>query len=249
MSFFAGDETRKGNQMDVLNNALQSVTGKEHRKFYGELFGTMDRATADRCKLLAYKKGMCIIKTGDPCASVWFLMSGVAGVTYELASGIFYSFAKFEVPSLLGEMEAFSGHPVYRATVVCETDCVFVTLPTESFLRWMKESNTALFTLMTYLTKKIAAQTVRDRSFLFSGGEKRLIFQLIQYYENNQKNGVCVLRVQRYRLADEICASIKTVNRCILKLKEKGMITQKGRTISIAKEQYELLGAGLKRDE
>jgi CRP/FNR family cyclic AMP-dependent transcriptional regulator len=234
--------------MDFISNVLNVVSSKKDQQFFIDLFKTMPSHLMADCRICSAGQGTTLIYAGDPCETVFILVSGTIKITSEFLNGIIYSFAKVYAPSFLGETESFSGFSYYRATVACETDCHYVAMSKNQFIKWMKSSNDALFTITTSITKKIAQQSARDRTFLFSSGESRLAYQFTQNYENNAQNDVCRIKIPRYQLADEICLSIKTVNRCIAKLREKNFFTQEGRVIIINKEQYQRLLNLLKED-
>lgn len=227
--------------MDYFSKALDTISSKSNKQFFEDLFKTMPSAIAETCITCNGQKTKYLIRTGDACNMVYVLLKGKVRVCFELPNGINYTIAIFNAPSFLGETETFSGFPCFRASVIFETDCTYIAIPRAQFIKWMKTSSDALFTITTSITRKIAKQATRDRTFLFSSGESRLAYQFTQYYEISSKNDICKLNIQRSQLADEICLSVKTVNRCISKLKENNLICQKGRTITITKAQYERL--------
>ena len=227
--------------MKLIERALENITSKNVTSYITQLMAHMPDYLMERCSIRSVKPGSYLVQSGDTCRTVYILISGVVKIFYEMKNGIIYSFDKLEPPQLLGETESFSQFPYYRATVVCDTACKFIAIRKSDFLDWMKVDNEALYMLTVNITKKITKQTARDRSFLYYSGINKLAFQLSQYYEESSSNDICILKIPRYQLADETCMSIKTVNRCISKLKENGLITQNSRFISIDKKQYNAL--------
>lgn len=227
--------------MNEISKFLDTVSNKKARLWLWELLKDMSNEIMQNCKLNVWKKGDKIIQAGDYADSVYFLIDGSVRLMNELPNGIIYSFAILHTTAILGETEAFGKITNYRGSVVCETDCKTLYIPQHIFLKWMKESPESLYRITVEVILKTTTQTSRDRAFLFFSGQNRLVYQLAKYYEEKAENGVCVLTIPRYQLADEIGFSVKTVNRCIAKLKKKNLINQKGKQITITKENYESL--------
>ena len=224
-----------------IEDIVSYVANPINQEYFKKLFLTMRKSLLSNLVISNRKAGEYFIHAGDSCKNIYILLNGEVRLLYELPAGINYSFDKIESPAFLGETETFSECPYYRASVICHTTCSYVVLTKLQFLDWMKSSNDALFIMITSITKKMAGQTKKDRTFLFSSGENRLIYLLLDYFEQNRKTNICKINISREKLAESSCLSIKTVGRCIANLKKHKLISQTGRTIYISREQAALL--------
>lgn len=74
-----------------------------------------------------FKKGDCIFKRGDAADKMFFMRKGLAKVMEHDA------FAR--EGDLIGEIGVFALNKTRTATIVCETDCQFLTIPDKQVLQ------------------------------------------------------------------------------------------------------------------
>ncbi|TWH47912.1 Crp/Fnr family transcriptional regulator [Sporomusa sp. KB1] len=227
--------------MDIIKKYITAARDGTAQQWLSELLPLMPDELLQKSRLIERHKGNIMIRMGEAVESVYLLIDGEINIMNELPSGIIYSFAKLRAPGILGENESLANFPNYRATVVCETRCAFLYLSKHDFLTWMKKSPEALYRVTVQIIRKHAAQVTRDRTFLFATGETRLAYLLAKYYETKAANGICELNIPRSQLADEIGFCVKTVDRCVGKFKNLGMVGRRGMKITITDRQYRRL--------
>ncbi|MDR3590994.1 MAG: Crp/Fnr family transcriptional regulator [Negativicutes bacterium] len=227
--------------MDNRKKFTDAARNAGTRQWLSELLDLMPEELLQKCRLSERHKETPVIRMGEAADAVYLLIDGEVRIVKELPSGIVYSFAKLPAPGILGENEVLADFPYYRATVMCETGCVFVYLSKNDFLSWMKKSPAALYKVTVQIITKNASQVSRDRAFLFATGENRLAYLFANYYENKAEDGVCELKIPRCQLADEIGFCVKTVDRCISKFRKLGMLGRRGMKITITGKQYMML--------
>ncbi len=235
--------------MDLKAKAASHIRCKPVADFIIKLLNTMPPGVESASQFDSAETDSFLIYSGDPCDIVIILLEGTIRIENELQNGILYTIDKVEPPHFIGAAECFADIPLYRGSIVCETRCFYISIPSDRFMEWMKASNSALFTFTTNYVKTIIRQVSKDRTFLFFPGEIRLAYQFIHYFETQSVDGVCTLKIPRHQLADETRISVKTVNRCINKMKKKNVISQHGHYISINQKQYELLSSMIEEAE
>lgn len=210
-------------------------------KWVEKLVATMPQHIQERCILKKYEKNDVMIEAGSDADKVFILLTGTVKIMNHLPTGIIYTFATVGSPSLLGEEEALAGVERYRGEVKCYTKCSTLYMHRDVFLEWMSLSNAGLLQVVNLVINKNNAQKTKDRSYLFLSGTARLAYCLVENYNIKQKNGVSKLKITRNHIADETGCNVKTVNRCITKLKEADAITVNGQMITIDEEQLKRL--------
>ena len=189
-------------------------------------------------RMISLCPGDTLLRMQDKADKVFLLLSGTVMVQNEHINGTVYAFAVFEAPSLFGEFEAFAGSGHYRGTLVCQTGCRFAAMSREDYLAWMQSDAESLFFRMRDITRKLTSQARYERRFLFLSGSQRLEAFLDDAYGRRQTNGVLTLTVSRQQLADELGVSVKTVQRAIKTMKEQGLVTVRGRKLTLDHGQY-----------
>lgn len=202
------------------------------------ILATMSDDIIEQVQKLKFNKNDIIINPDDPATSVYIVLKGSVKVQNILPTGAIYSFASLHAPFFLGEDEAFADITHYRGSVECETRCTALHLSRDLFLMWMKSNTECLFNVSSYIIQKHISQKIKDRSYLFFSGSARVAYCLSEHYVLQQKNDLCKLKITRVHLADEVGLSVKTVNRCIDKLKTNNALSVEGRYILIDKMQY-----------
>ncbi len=178
---------------------------------------------------------------GDEFKTVYLLLNGSIRLSYELNQEFIYVFASIKAINILGETESFTNHPIYKASLVCHSKCHYISMSKALFLSWMKSDVNALFCMTEHIALKYTDQVRQDRILLSATGDNRFIYLLIKYYNIYATNGVCNITAPKENLADEICVSVKTVSRCISKLKNEKLIATKGHNLVITEKQYHAL--------
>lgn len=189
----------------------------------------LSKATCQRCE-----KGARLLRAGDSAECVFFLLSGRVSSINEQINGLQYNFASFQSPAVFGEFEAFSGYAIYRSTLICETECQLLSLPRELYLMWMQEDAAVLFERTCAITADLLAQARREREFLFCSGEERLAVYLAARCRLNPCiEGGYLLLCSLQQMADGIGCSVRTVQRSLACLAEKGLVQRSGHRIFI----------------
>lgn len=135
---------------------------------------------------------------------------------------------------IVGEMEAIVGvdRIIYSARAF--EDSVLLRVPLEPFLRWVRSDISACWGLTLVLAGKLCAASVQSSHYTNTNAMQRLINQLVQL-------GPGRIRYTRQELAESCSVSLRTVNRCVKKLREEGLIGLSTGKIEISQGQFAAL--------
>ena len=136
---------------------------------------------------------------------------------------------------VVGEMEAIAGveRVVYSARAFEES--ALLRIPLESFLRWVRSDAEACWELTQVLAEKLCAASMQASQYSGSSAMQRLIIQLTQL-------GAGRVGYTRQELAEACSASLRTVNRCVKRLREAGLISLSRGKIEMTQSQLTALG-------
>lgn len=172
-----------------------------------------------------------LIRAGEKCTSIYIILTGKAtGIEWPMY-GHAYPFKDYGPGDFFGEIECFAGLANYRISVVTITRCEVLVIPAVFYMDWIQTDVDALYLRTQENMRRLITQTADARKYLFIEARERLMMYLIRKY--NQKmpaTKTLVLKSGRDQMSDEIGISVRTLNRCIKKLEQSGVIQlQKGK--------------------
>ena len=170
--------------------------------------------------------------------TIWILLSGKVKALEEYSTGKIYIFQKFSAPEVFGEMEALSDIPYFRASLITETKCVFITVPVSVYLDFLRNHSEYLYKRTKVILKRVLDAERDNMMYLMLEGIDRIKLYFIQHYELSVKGDICILKITRQQIAEETGLSVRTVNRVIKKLKEQDLLKVKKQKIIITEKQY-----------
>ena len=135
-------------------------------------------------------------------------------------------------------MEALAEIPKIRASLVTETDCVFVVGSVDAYKKWITSDPQILYERTRHILKGVMDEGRSNRAYLLLDGMERIKMYFIDHYVPCEDDELCVLKNTRQQIADETGYSVKTVNRVIKKLSEQEFLIVKGQQIIINDKHY-----------
>jgi CRP/FNR family cyclic AMP-dependent transcriptional regulator len=190
------------------------------------------------CRIVTIKKDTRFITSGEPLSKIMILIAGSVNVLEEYRTGIAYIFQENEAPSIFGEMELIAEMEFFMASLVAKTECLVITIPIHKYLAYIKRHPNLLYERAKENLKVLLESGHNNRVYLQLQSIDRIKIYFIKHYEVNGQDGICTLRVTHQRIADETGYSVKTVLRCVTKLKEREFISVLGQKIIISRTQY-----------
>ncbi len=210
----------------------------EAAKWISDIYDVMSDEVRGSASVVKKHSGAMLIKSGERPEAVYFLLKGTAKIYKELPDGILYEIASVRAPCLMGETEAITNVDFSRGTVcIYSEEAVLIYMCKEVFLDWICKSNKAMFMITRLIINKNFSQQNKDRAMLFSHGYQRLEYRLLSYYEDEGGRGTISLNIPRERLSEDTGLSIRSISRALNSLEEQGLISRRGRSIDVSKEQ------------
>lgn len=194
-------------------------------------------------ELFTAKAGDVLIHTGDPCSYVYILLEGKLETIEEQISGVEYHFFELNAIDVLGDFELFAKEKESIIKVTALTNCVYVRMPAILYMKWITRDAHALSMRLQLLMQLFIRQSMHSRKQVFISNEQKLK-EIIRHYYESQKKEICKLKYTRTQLADLMGCSVRTVNRMVAALEEKGDLSLLHGKIVIDKNQYKHLQNG-----
>lgn len=141
---------------------------------------------------------------------------------------------------IVGEIEAIAGTEGVIYSARAFEDSELLRVPLEPFLRWVRSDISACWGLTQVLASKLCAASVQSSQYTNSDAMQRLIMQLLQL-------GPGRISYTRQELAEACSVSLRTVNRCVKKLRETDQISLSRGKIEISQSQFAALEEQMQR--
>ena len=215
----------------------------ESREFFLKLFDQIPHQTAEHIVSAKVKKGEYILKAGDTCDAVYFLLSGnVSGEAYT-PRGKAYSFMEFSKMRVLGDYELFYDCEEYTTSIRAEEDCILLKLSRDPYMNWVTKDVNALYLRIKDILSILTFERSLDREYLQKNSKARLCLLLTRFYEagTKDKKGNYIVQNTQTDLADKIGVNLRSVQRSIAALENEQLVQLKKGKMVISREQYEKL--------
>lgn len=210
----------------------------ESSDYVMNFFGFMPDWLVETFQILRLEKDSIFIRENQDAELVYVLLKGSVKATDYRVFGITYDFMRFHPMSTFGCMEILLSLKTYKTTLITVTDCTMLVTSRSNFEAWLKENQKAYILESNMMVSQLLEQGRMERIFLFIQGTDRLMYLLMQLYEESLVEGnLWTIPIKRQQMSDYTGLSIRTINRGIKKLEAEKYITKHGSKISITKEQ------------
>src|SRR5699024_621330 len=108
---------------------------------FTELFQRDSYEILDHCQVITIEAGTRFIGIDENINTIWILLVGQVKALEEYSTGDIYTFKKFPAPEVFGEMESLADISRFRATLITETECVFLNVPVEMYRQFLKTNS------------------------------------------------------------------------------------------------------------
>lgn len=204
---------------------------------FEELFQAEQEGFLDKGQIIHLPAGERFILVENPVNAIWILLSGTVKAIEEFHTGDIFAFNRFVAPEAFGEMELLSDTEFFKATLITETPCVFLNLSIESYRDFLGSHSKFLYARTKIILKRYFEDQKRLRTFLMIKAADRVKIYLTSQYELNAKEDLCILKIPRQQMAEEIGYAAKTINRAIKELESQNLLKIEGQKIIISKSQ------------
>ena len=193
----------------------------------------------DMSRIVRVSKGEQILRRDETLKYVYLVRRGSINISSIGENGQENKVVTVPEGGIVGEMEAIAGTEIIIYSARAFEDSEVLRVPLEPFLRWVRSDISACWGLTQVLAGKLCAASLQSSQYTNSDAMQRLIVQLLQL-------GPGRISHTRQELAEACSASLRTVNRCVKKLREAGLIRLNRGKIEISQSQFAALEEQMK---
>ena len=195
-----------------------------------------------------FQPGEIVVRKGDKADHIYMITAGKLRVSNEFESGQRYTFASLAVPDIIGDLEVLAGQECFADTNEAITECQVMSMTAETFLHWMKTDNDFAVAVARLLAAKMYPTSNEAGRVKFQPSQERFEEYLAKRLGDIETD-LFILHTSRQQIADDIGTSVKTVNRCVTKMRDDGDLALLHGKITLNRDQQARLRAICKRDE
>ncbi|MDC7290596.1 Crp/Fnr family transcriptional regulator [Blautia schinkii] len=165
-----------------------------------------------------YPKGSHILYPEEKNTYLFLLLEGMAEVYEYTANGMFISLYRYHKNNCFGEIELFCSDRTTLGITACE-DCEVAVIKKETVILWASSDRDFCQFLLEQMASKIADNSdayIRSSSMTL---RQRVLHCLYRHHESGTLN-----TLNKEKLANEVCAPLRSLNRVISQCKEEGLI-------------------------
>jgi CRP-like cAMP-binding protein len=174
-----------------------------------------------------FERGEIAARMHEPMTGVGLVLSGEVEVMREDASGFRHIIAFVKRGDTFGEMMAFSGSPVWQATVTAKTDCSLMFVPATRFLGNCPRSCPAHKTLIQNMLRIISGKAIqlgKKVEYLSIKSMRAKICGYLLEQSSLSSSSTFNLPMSKSDLADYLGVSRPSMVREFGRLKDEGVI-------------------------
>jgi CRP-like cAMP-binding protein len=183
----------------------------------------------ERVRTTTARQGEALFIQGEPPKMVYILRDGLAKVSILEANGKEFSVAFLGKGELIGEVEAFSGLP-FGCTVTPLTDISAYRLSNRLFLEWIERDRELNRLIVKEMAFRLYALSTRT-SFQMAYPAEYAIMKILHVSQNGNVN------ITKTDLAGYVGITIRSLNRSLNHLKEKGILQFTNNTLSVCSQE------------
>jgi len=225
---------------ELISNLINQLPGvtKEYLRDY---FSNAPTWLSENIQISKLKKDTIFIREETKVEAIYILAEGIVKAIDYRFLGNSYDYMWFYPVISFGSMEVLLDLDHFQTTLSTMTSCTMLIIPKSIFEKWVKNDIRVLThevkTMGTFLLEEVK----RERVFLFMQGRERVVYMLIQIYEQTLENKICIIKLTHQDLADSTGLSLKTINRSLKELESGSLISRSGNKIIINPEQFDKL--------
>lgn len=174
-----------------------------------------------------YDKGASIAVAGEPFTGVGIVVSGGAAVTKESAAGDRLILAMLEPAMMFGEMVAFSDTAVWPATVVAQSECEIMFIPSHRIIGQCESGCTfhrRLIHNMLAIVSNRALMLNRKVEYLLLRSVREKVATYLLEQHGRAGKATFVLPLDRNEMADFLNVARPALSREMGRMRDEGLI-------------------------
>ncbi|MCT4563843.1 MAG: Crp/Fnr family transcriptional regulator [Maledivibacter sp.] len=178
-------------------------------------------------RISLYKKKEYVTIANDEFTGIGILVEGNVIVTKENAAGDRIIMAKLEEGDLFGEMIAFSNYGKWPATVIAQTNCTIIFLPSHKIIgncpRMCRGHKFLIQNMLTLVSQKALGLNRKMEYLTIKSIRGKISTYLLEQY-NRHSEQTFMISLKRNELAEFLNVSRPSLSREMIKMKDEGII-------------------------
>lgn len=222
--------------MDVDSLCLQFSAAEEFlHQLPAEVFQT--------AQLIQLPAGSTVVGRYDRVEYAYFVLRGDLFVCNETQDGKISTWLTMQAPTIVSDLEILSEGEQYVANVIAASDCQLLRVPRAEFSAQLHRSNDFLWFVAGIVAKKTAMLCQNHSCAAFCSSLERTALFLLQYCARwpCAADGETVVHRTRPLIASEVGVSQKTLDRCLVRLREMDCLSIVRGKVHITAKQYAAL--------
>lgn len=199
-----------------------------------------------------YHTGDVFLKEGTPANKVFILLSGKTCAFWMDAGISQYHTNQLNPLTFIGDTAILADEANYTTSMKCLKRCRFFTISRQIFNKWLEEDRTLYKRLVVRNIRMLQSQSRVMRISSNEDKEMRILEYLDKQYVTRRVgiSDTLVIKDKREQIATDVGAlSLRTLNRYLSSLKEKGFISSQKGKICINKEQAKLINSYIQKNK
>ena len=198
----------------------------EQDELISRCLSTLPERLRKSAEPVCFKKNQIVIRKSEPTTCAYLMVLGDLTVQTEYEDGNYYTFAHIIPGRYVSDLEILSGRLVNAVTLVAAEDSMALRFPLDVF-RECLDSDIDFFRYIAFGLADSMYDTSSHRGHnLYTYSSNKVAHYLQKYIDTHkpETDGTYIIRSTRQAIAAEIGVNIKTVNRAVKRLLDKGML-------------------------
>lgn len=192
--------------------------------------------------LVHFSSGQKVVVRDEPVKYVYYVLSGELLVCNETMEGKFSTWMTMHAPTLVSDLEILAGIGTYAASVSAAARCIALRSSAEEFTQLLHSDVDFLWSVAQAVSRKnFALSHSRGNAAFRSSLDKTALFLLQHCVLAPPGERESVVLKTRSRIASEIIISQKTLDRCLMRLRDEGYLSIVRGKVRISASQHQRL--------
>lgn len=195
--------------------------------------------------------GEYVIQEGAPCYNIYCILKGKATAQYYLGNNSFVA-KNFGRLNVMGDIAALGNLKFYSTSIQAITTCKVLEIRASDYWNWLFADHGFLKNQLETAFGILLEEVHKKRVLEENSSEMRLLSYFSVYcrkagFNENGLQDAIIVKKTREQIAEEVGGiSVRTVNRKLLSLTEKGLVTIVHGKIQISLVQLQKIEAVIK---
>ena len=224
---------------ELFLEEISKLNGSK-RDYPEQLFKYVPDAIIRAMSYRKIKKDQFIIRSGEPCDTIYIILNGeIVGLDYQKLGRVYY-FMDFAQMYIVGDFEVFAENPEYSVSICAAEDCEILAIPAVLYWQWIQHDENALLLWVKNVMSILTSEKANDRKYMFMSCKERLMKYLVKSYTCKKEKADGIFRLNRTQaeLSDRVGFNVRSVQRSIAALEKEELITVENGKITVSHEQF-----------